>query len=291
MEKNNQTLSPLGYDEKQFITSGDNFKVYNVDTLDKMYDRFHEHDFIEIFILLSGSVTYTIEQGKYELKDFDIIIVPPHKLHTLNVLRKDIAYKRMVLWIKKDYLNSLSSSNTNLYDGMDLCNKTNKYLIRNPEFTFLIKPYLQKIIQLQKENLYGCDLLIENNIRSLFITMNSFLIEIEKNNINAISNPIVNKTIKYIEEHLNEDLSLSTISKNINYDFFYIERTFKELIGLSVHKYIIKKRLNYARELLNKNIRVKDVLEKIGFKDESYFIQVFKKEFGYTPKKYIQKMK
>ena len=166
MEKN---VTSLEFDERAFLKNNENYKIHLVDNFETMYSKIHDHDFIEIFILISGSVTYVIEQGNYELKDFDIILVPPHTIHQLTVTNKDVKYKRLVLWIRKQYLERLSSAKTYLLEQFMSHTKRNHYVIRNPEFTFKIKPYLEKIIELDKEKEYGYDLLIENTFRELFI--------------------------------------------------------------------------------------------------------------------------
>ncbi len=278
-------ITSLEFDERAFLTNNENYKVYNVDSLEKIYSKIHDHDFIEIFILLSGSVTYFIEQGCYELKDFDIILVPPHTLHQLTITKNDIKYKRMVLWIRRQYLEKLSSSKTNLLEQFINYTKNNNYIIRNPEFTFKIKPYLERIIELEKEKKYGYDLLIENTFRELFIFSNTFL-EKEFNSIPAKGNPIIQKIISHIEDNLSNELSLKELSSELNLDEFYLSHLFKKEVGTTIHKYVIKKRLNAAKNLLEKNYGVKDLISLVGFKDESHFIQCFKKEYGFTPKQY-----
>ena len=151
----NKVNSALGYDEKRFIDDGKSYKFYDIDNLEKLYTNLHEHDFMEIFILLSGDITYVIEQGRFALKDFDILLVPPHTLHELAINDKSIPYKRLVLWIYPQYIQKLSTEYTNLMKEIDEFTKNGQYLIRNPEFTFTIKPYLEKIVKLQEEEKYG----------------------------------------------------------------------------------------------------------------------------------------
>ncbi len=275
----------LAFDELSFFANDENYKIYDVDNLEKMYSKIHDHDFIEIFILLSGSVTYFIEQGSYELKDFDIIFVPTHTLHQLTITNKDVKYKRMVLWIKKQYLEKLSSLNTNLLEQFIAYTKNNHYVIRNPEFTFRIKPYLEKVIKLEKEKSYGYDLLIENTFREMFIFANTFL-EKEFDTIAAKGNPIIQRIIKYIEDNLSSELSLKELADELKLDECYLAHLFKKEVGTTIHKYVIKKRLNAAKNLLEQNYGVKDLISLVGFKDESHFIQCFKKEYGFTPKQY-----
>ena len=53
-------------------------------------------------------------------------------------------------------------------------------------------------------------------------------------------NTIVKKIVEYIENHLNEDLSLDKIAKALNYSKYYIARVFTEETECTIYKYIIK---------------------------------------------------
>lgn len=283
MEGNNLLQS----DERIFINGDEKYKFYNVDTLDKMYDKFHEHDFVEIFILLNGSVTYSIEHCVYDLKNYDILVVHPHVLHKLSIVRKDEGYKRMVLWVKTDYLNELSSSKTNLNQIIDNLYKEKIFLIRNYEFTYAIKKYLSRIEQFQKEDWYGSDLMIENTLRELFLSFYNYLSNSDDDTINyKMKNPVVSNIVQYIDSHLSDDLSLKAISNALSFDASYLSHIFTEIEGLTIHKYIIKKRLVASKSYLSQGKSIIDTANLVGFKDNSHFIQAFKKEFGITPKKY-----
>ena len=62
-------------------------------------------------------------------------------------------------------------------------------------------------------------------------------------------------------------------------------------VGTTIHKYVVKKRLNYAKKMLDEGYNVKQITKMVGFNDESHFIQTFKKEFNMTPNKYKSKNK
>ena len=53
---------------------------------------------------------------------------------------------------------------------------------------------------------------------------------------------IVEKATSYIENHLNEDLSLDELAKNLHYSKFYLERIFKENLDCTVYRYIKERR-------------------------------------------------
>ena len=65
-----------------------------------------------------------------------------------------------------------------------------------------------------------------------------------------------------------------------------ISHTFKEQTGVSVHRYIIKKKMVLAKNLIKNNVSFNEIYERCGFNDYTSFFRCFKKEYGITPKDY-----
>ena len=64
----------------------------------------------------------------------------------------------------------------------------------------------------------------------------------------------------------------------------YITKIFKKETGMSFKNYIIEKRLDLARKLLQKtDDSIRDISLKVGYDNYSYFTRLFKKSFGVTP--------
>ncbi len=61
---------------------------------------------------------------------------------------------------------------------------------------------------------------------------------------------VVEKIVDHIEKHLDEELSLDKIAKELNYSKFYIARTFSEKTGKTIYKYMQGRRLTLATQKL-----------------------------------------
>jgi mannose-6-phosphate isomerase-like protein (cupin superfamily) len=79
---------------------------------------FHNHDFYEIYLFISGNVTYVIEGKSYKLRPKDILIINTKELHKAFI-EEGVPYERIVIWINPDYIKALSSDNTNLLLAFD----------------------------------------------------------------------------------------------------------------------------------------------------------------------------
>jgi YesN/AraC family two-component response regulator len=95
--------------------------------------------------------------------------------------------------------------------------------------------------------------------------------------------------LEYINQHLNECLSLDKLSGVFYLNKYYLSHIFKNSTGFSVNEYIINRRILKSRELLKQNNSVSKVSEMVGFNNYCHFIRTFKKLVGMSPKQYAKK--
>jgi two-component system, response regulator YesN len=88
----------------------------------------------------------------------------------------------------------------------------------------------------------------------------------------------------FIDNHYAEPIRLETISNQFFVSKEHLSRTFKQEIGSTVMDYIIMKRMEKAKQLLqDPNLQIKTVAEAVGYTDLNYFFRIFKKITGVTP--------
>ena len=101
------------------------------------------------------------------------------------------------------------------------------------------------------------------------------------------SRPITKNILSYIENHLDNVLSLEKIAKELNYSKFYIARAFKEDTGLTMYQYIRSRRLNEsARKLVETKLPVIEIAFLAGYHSQQAFTQAFHQEYEFTPQEY-----
>ena len=95
----------------------------------------------------------------------------------------------------------------------------------------------------------------------------------------------IKPVIAYMEENYTKDIPLKVLSEIIEVSPNFLCRLFKEAYSTSPIKYLISIRLQKAKFFLSESnsILIKDVAEKVGFRDVSYFCSVFKKNEGISP--------
>ena len=103
----------------------------------------------------------------------------------------------------------------------------------------------------------------------------------------------VARAVEYLEENfMDTELSLVEVSSELGYNSKYLSHIFKEKMGMGFSEYLRTLRIRHAVLLFDHNIdSVKNVAILSGFSDPLYFSSVFKKEVGFSPKEYKERLK
>lgn len=91
------------------------------------------------------------------------------------------------------------------------------------------------------------------------------------------------RLVKYITENLTENLSLDTLARAFFVSKYHLCRAFKEYNGISVHGYIIRKRILLARRLIEEGEAPTSVAYRVGFGDYSAFYRAYQRVMGKYP--------
>ena len=98
----------------------------------------------------------------------------------------------------------------------------------------------------------------------------------------------IESACEYIRHHLsNEELSIAEVAEHVFLNQVYFGRLFKQVMNMSFKKYLLKSRLEHARQLLeDTEDSINDICAKVGMANPSYFSKLFKQEMGVLPSEY-----
>lgn len=97
----------------------------------------------------------------------------------------------------------------------------------------------------------------------------------------------VNKIILFVEQHINEKITLKMIANYLGISEIHVSRIFKAETGKNLIQYVNEQKIQRAIELMEQsNMKIKEVAEAVGFEEQLYFNKVFKKMIGVSPSKY-----
>ena len=232
----------------------------------------HLHDTLELYVLIEGDVSFSVESSLYKLSAGDAIISKPNELHNC-ILNTRSVHRHLCFWfdtsagfvfdefIKHDFgvgnhVKPDSEAKERLLQIYNSLVKANENGDRHAEFylTLEMLGIFRKFI--------GSD----SDSTGLPGIMQDIMSDINAN-LKSIKN-LDYFTAKYF-------LSQSTLY-----------RMFKTYLNTTPKLYIETKKLAYSRKLLKEGSSVGEAALESGFSDVSNFIRLFKKRFSVTPKEY-----
>lgn len=247
----------------------------------------HIHDYYEFYFFLQGNVSLYVNDTEYHVNAGDIVLIPPDTPHYPVYHDKVTPYRRFILWISKDYCNHLLQSSLDYGFIMQLVQTTKNYIFTLDIILFnQVQSLIFQIIEEVKGKRFGRQAQIELQINSLLLHLNRIVYEKSHSSYTISEKELYIAITDYINSHLEEELSLHRLEEVFFVSKYYISHTFKDNIGLSLHQYILKKRLQASKNAILSDMSISKTYEKYGFRDYSAFFRAFKKEFGLSPKEY-----
>ena len=271
----------------------DSFEVFHYRDESVKEVALHHHDFYEIYFFLSGSVSYNIESRNYSLNPGDIMLIGPDELHQPVFGPEKHNYERIVLWINKNYLERFNMPGQEITRCFDTSRPEHTNLIRPDGVTREVLTYLLTLLQQEMNSeQYGAALYGMACLAQLLVLINRLQERAERNaepRENADS--VVYRILSYINEHYNEDLSLDFLANKFFISKYHLSREFNRLVGTSVYRYIIQKRLVMAKQMISTGMPTSTVYQHCGFGDYSNFYRAFKAEYQISPREFMESIR
>lgn len=278
------------YDDRQYMVQNDYELYYYRDTGPVKRTGLHTHTNHEFYFFIDGNVEVKIGQKNYTMSYGDIFFVPPNTSHGVFVKNFDIPYRRFDMWISEPFFNLLVEEYPDLNYFPDLAIKEECYLIHAERTAFsLILNRLYSIIEEQQGSRFGRDARILLLIADLGLTINRLAYEQFNRQQIPLQDSLYNNICAYIDNNIDEELSLDRIADHFFLSKYYLSHVFKENIGISIHKYITKRRLILCHDEIVAGIPASLVCHQHGFDDYSSFYRAFKKEYGMSPNTLAQR--
>lgn len=280
------------FDPRQIMAHEDFELQYKRDTY--LQDvELHHHDFHELYFLISGDVTYTIESRQYHVFPGDLLLISPQELHQICIRPEMSAYERYVLWVDPALLARLSTASSDLSKNLGPHSAKQGNLLRlQPEDRTHLQKLFERLWQETENESYGSDLLRQSLLVELLVTINRLAAD-PSGHLQDVthSSKAVSEVVDYVNLHYSEPLSLDMLAELVYVSKYHLSHEFNRQVGTSVYRYIQKKRLLIARQLLAQGKRPNEVYSCCGFTDYAGFYRAFRAEYGITPRAFGQSVR
>lgn len=239
----------------------------------------HVHDFYElIFCHGSHGIKYLINSEWYYPQKGDIIFIPPkcpHQPFPEESLTKP--YFMDVFCINADFLSSLIQTHPEyrIFSQIPARILQTESADRGAVESYLLKEGNAQLIS-------------PENILPFLDLFKELLANQKALHKNTEQLSISEQIAVYIEEHLDEKISLTDTAAYFHVSKSTLSQVFLKETGSSFHQYVIQQRLFAAKKLILQDVPLEEVSARVGFCDYSAFYRAFRKKFGVSPRQFRQ---
>lgn len=119
------------------------------------------------------------------------------------------------------------------------------------------------------------------------VDVSESIFSVMETNENTLTERALKRVVTYIDDHLSEELSLTTLAEIGGFNASYLSRLFKQIKRETISDYILHKRMTSAKYLLTEtNEKIQDIAAKTGYISPHSFTRAFRKETGISPKEF-----
>lgn len=97
------------------------------------------------------------------------------------------------------------------------------------------------------------------------------------------SNQVVKSILAIVDQEIDRDITLHMVADRMYVNSSYLSRLFKQETGVSFSSYVLERKMEKAKSILQEGGKVYDAARLVGYRDVSYFTKVFRKYWGVTP--------
>ena len=250
---------------------------------------YHYHEFDKLILALGGKVSYVAEGVTYFLQPSDMLFVQPNMIHR-PVIDPAEPYERVVIWLGREWLQARSDPGEALDTCFDTARQRGFLLLRfGAEWRLQYMQTIQRLEEALVSREFGAARLADTLCQQVLIGVNRDILRdrtAQEQRDSYRVDPKMDEILRYIGEHLEEELSVDALAGRFYLSRYYLMHRFKAVTGYTVHQYISQKRLLRAGELIRAGMPVMKAAEQAGFAEYSTFLRTFQNTFHMSPREF-----
>ncbi len=277
------------------ITANGQFDFHvNIGFLQKHAFPVHTHDFCELVIILGGSAIHQVNQWSHPVSAGHIFVLKGEDRHGFENMKNfricNLMYRPQQILESNSELKQLRGYQALFVIEPALRKREGfkSHFTVNSKQLIATTDLVRKIEKELKSRLAGFQTLIKSYFNQLVIDLSRLYEENEHDRVEIVS-PF-SEVILYMENHYAEQITLADLSKIACLSPNHFLRRFNEIFECSPIQYLIRLRINKAKDLLRFSKRqISEIASETGFLDSNYFSRKFKNKEGLSPKTFRKK--
>jgi AraC-like DNA-binding protein/mannose-6-phosphate isomerase-like protein (cupin superfamily) len=247
----------------------------------------HRHNYLEVMIVLSGSITHEINGERITLGEGDILILNKHTSHSIkradtsdigvNVIISDSFVESLLKELSETVFSELAEENSRPDGkGVYLCFSAKG----NRQISNIVENLLFELIE------YSADMQILRSTTSLLFNYLSR----KSGKLLRIASTLPDRDgvrraaiLGYLRSSYRR-ATLTELAETMFLSVPYLSKIVVSLFGKSFKELLLDERMKRAGEMIkNTDMPIGDIINSVGYENESYFHREFKKKNGVTP--------
>lgn len=258
----------------------------------------HNHDYIEIVYVYSGTCLHFLNDSFFEMKEGDLCILAPHSTHALSATHDDDVILNIMLSKKllDDSFFSLLKHGQAIMDFMweiFYGKQSSPYILFHTGTDQQLSGLFLRMYQEWKQQDYLAGMYIELYIKQMFIQLirKYEMLAVLPNPVSHAQDANIISIIGYIAVNY-ATVTLTELADFFGYNESYLGKLIHNYSGKTFRQLVTEMQMKKARDLLlNSDETLTEISERVGCYDSSHFTKKFKTLYGVSPNLYRQQAK
>lgn len=259
----------------------------------KKYSHWHYHEEVEFLLVLRGEMMVFCPDSQYLLRKGDIAVFGSSEPHyTVQQNGGPLSYLVFQIDLRKYWDLSTMSSMVHFSEVMRPLSAINYIYRTNDDVRSRTAAIIQEIYSEMNDKRIGYDLSVSSRVKNMLLLL---LRHDAKKQLHYNDNQLLERfkpVIDYVEEHLDEKLTVSELCGMTNMSYTHFIKTFKKAVGMSFTHFVVHKRIKKAeQQLLTSDASIAEVAESVGISNLGHFYELFRRFNDCSPKQFKDRLR
>lgn len=256
------------------------FRLFHMRDVPKEKIEAHYHEFYKLLVVLSGTGGYWIGGERYQLQSGDIVLIDSRLVHRPEFEQE---YERVIIYISPEFLEASSTADCDLRACFAVPGKAVLRLLPGEQDRFLDLVRALEAELASPE--VGKDILSGGLLLRLLVELCRVTRREELAQVRPLrpKDARVAGMLRYIDSHIGEEITVEHLAEQFFLSKYHMMRLFRENTGVTIHSYILDRRLMTARDMMGRGLGATEACYRAGFNSYCTFCRAYNKRFGKSP--------